>query len=506
MKKVYLILAIFVLTLNSCGKFLTEYSQSLSYIINTDDLDELLMGEAYLTPSNSDYHALWFLTAMSDELTTISYKNNLSPRTGAETLQGCYTWQPEPFLDQVSSTSAGSPEAWNIFYERLAATNTIIVEAERFKDDEKYNRIKGEAHFIRAYYYFLMVNIWGKPYSATSSTDLGIPIKTTEYIEAKDFERNTVQECYDQIILDLNIAIEHLEGEALVSTWRAGITAARGLLGRVYLYMANYEKAEEQLDIALNDNSFYMYDMPDKWTSSTASAWSKVHRDDLCSEVIFAGGISAISIFNTQGLEFTVDDEQIQLYETGDLRYINKTTDTGFFDYYKSSTKIQFRPWIAGQNTSHFSGLGVSYPEVVLNKAEAAAMQGKDAEAIEAIRIIHEARFATAPTITLSGEELVNYVRDERRRELCYRYHRWFDLRRYAVAPKYPFTKSIKHVLHHWDENNSQSVAVGFYELLPYGQDGAWVMAIPPDAIDGNNGALVPNERPIREMKDMSEY
>ena len=44
---------------------------------------------------------------------------------------------------------------------------------------------------------------------------------------------------------------------------------------------------------------------------------------------------------------------------------------------------------------------------------------------------------------TYSGEELVNQIRTERRKELCFEGHRWFDMRRYTVSNPYPYSKEI---------------------------------------------------------------
>ena len=86
-------------------------------------------------------------------------------------------------------------------------------------------------------------------------------------------------------------------------------------------------------------------------------------------------------------------------------------------------------------------------PEVYLNKAEALAMLEKTTEAIETIQTLREQRVKTGTLgdLQLSGEELVNYIRNERRLELTFEGQRWFDLRRYAVCPKWPFQKEIHH-------------------------------------------------------------
>ena len=95
------------------------------------------------------------------------------------------------------------------------------------------------------------------------------------------------------------------------------------------------------------------------------------------------------------------------------------------------------------------------------------------------------------------GGKLISFIRDERRRELCFEAHRWFDLRRYAVSSKYPERKSIKHTT--YDKNG---VLEGSYILDVYGKDPAWVLPIPGYEIVYNQGKLIDNpERKSRKLE-----
>ena len=69
-------------------------------------------------------------------------------------------------------------------------------------------------------------------------------------------------------------------------------------------------------------------------------------------------------------------------------------------------------------------------------------------------RIKREA-FDEAEVNALSGEELVRFIREERRRELCLEGHRWFDLRRYKVAEKYPQETTVNHIVENRVYNES---------------------------------------------------
>lgn len=70
--------------------------------------------------------------------------------------------------------------------------------------------------------------------------------------------------------------------------------------------------------------------------------------------------------------------------------------------------------------------------EIYLNYAEAEAALGNNAEALTYLNKIRER--AGMPDVTGSGTALMNLVRHERRIELCFEGHRYFDLRRWGMA------------------------------------------------------------------------
>ena len=140
-------------------------------------------------------------------------------------------------------------------------------------------------------------------------------------------------------------------------------------------------------------------------------------------------------------------------------------------------------------------------PEVYLNQAEAYAQLDRTGESIASLQKLRATRFAEkdAGNITETGKKLVEFTRSERRRELCFEAHRWFDLRRYAVDSKYPESHPISHAYYEWDLTSASVALRGHYVLGTYPEDtGAYMLPIPDYAIIFNDGALVPNE----ERKD----
>ncbi|PSR54029.1 RagB/SusD family nutrient uptake outer membrane protein [Adhaeribacter arboris] len=83
----------------------------------------------------------------------------------------------------------------------------------------------------------------------------------------------------------------------------------------------------------------------------------------------------------------------------------------------------------------------IRYAEVLLNYAEASNELGEDAQALEVINIIRKR--AGLPTITGSGNELREKIRQERKIELMYEDQRFFDIRRWMIAPQVLSTNAL---------------------------------------------------------------
>ena len=83
-----------------------------------------------------------------------------------------------------------------------------------------------------------------------------------------------------------------------------------------------------------------------------------------------------------------------------------------------------------------------------------------------------------------SQEELIQFVRDERRRELCFEGHRWFDLRRWGMPS----------ITHRWHESAD---ATSSYRLSE--GDQLYTLPIPDEALESNS-SLVQNELPGKRL------
>ena len=149
---------IIVLALTSCHDFLTKYPKDTVYPTSTDDFNELLIGDGYLSgPTRWDI-GKW-LNLMDDD---VEYTRTVTAvMSSMQQYLKFYNWEANP----------DSEDTWSDLYKHILCLNTILSEIDDFKDEkgDGYRRIKGESHFLRAGYYFFLTNIYAKPYSKSSS-------------------------------------------------------------------------------------------------------------------------------------------------------------------------------------------------------------------------------------------------------------------------------------------------------------------------------------------------
>jgi hypothetical protein len=525
MKKIFVLLAC-ILVMSSCKKFLEEYSRDLKYVENTADLNKLMIGEAFLPSFSFSVYSQSTITTLNenqgvlapwlhvmDDDSELSLANYVEPfeQTPRNMLSGFHNWSQQPNANVLNLEWEES--FWKKVYKRIGALNAIIFQAEglaeKNAEDTDLQHIRGEALFLRAYYYFLLQNIYGSPYrTGTAATDEGVPLKISEKIQDDYFKRDHNDVVYKQIIADLDQAAVFLAGYNPATKIRVGIAAVKALQSRVYLFTEQYDKALESsngfenLGYSLIDLNQYAENTNFTYRNSTESIFTM--GPNSVPVVFLTDSTSAWNGDDNKASSFKVSSGLAETYTTDDMRR------TAFF---RKTAKS--KAWIPGKYRTfqtYNDPVQVScifsfrYAEIVLNRAEAFAMKGSDAEAREELQKLRIKRVKNASLAQLpqSNEALVAFIRAERRRELCFEGHRWFDLRRYAVNAKYPLPSSfnIKHPNYTYDAQTKSHNPAGNYVLNSFAQDAAaWQVPIPGYAIDFNRGSLTNLIRPVRSVQ-----
>lgn len=535
MKKI-LYLIVFLAFGWSCSDFLEEDAQNLTYVNSLNDLDQLLIGEGYAIAS-FDECSNWngsvpvWMHLLDDDLRYCS-----AGKLGEGDHKSCsaiYGWQRDPWKGGLTDDNRGSTEnkAWSELYRYINALNVMLYEAEEFKGEPDYNRIKGEASFLRATYYWWLVNIYSKAYDVkTADKDPGVPLKLSPYVEDYEeeggFSRASVAEVYKQIVADLKDAIQWLSGYGRKSVYRASMEAARLFLSRVYLHMENYEGVINECDTLLQNNVYRL----DDYTLIESASQSLITSHS--PEVIFSQGGYRLRYFfgssTIRGAEidwegslmnllkpfYGVSDDLVDAFDDNrlvpdqsqdnDFRYKVGIANVELDDYsvwppvtmqYLLPAKL--KKWDDGGVSDVFT---LRLAEAYLNKAEALVAVGREEEANQLWQELRRYRIAKPEAVALHGENLMTAIRAERRLEFNFEGFRWLDLRRYAVNSKYPQKKEITHVWL-WGGNAELGISAGeeTYVLAPYGEDPAWVFPIPAEEHRLNSRLELNEEREERK-------
>ena len=514
------IIPLALLLLTSCGDFLKEYSQDTDYVRSWRDLDELLIGSGYqniisadlLSTTNDNQYFIHFLADELDEYDGPSHEEGSMEFDGKERVFGYYTWQARSGQNDTYTGFNKENDSWAEYYRLINVANNVIESAKTLDDNTEEQRkgklkVCGEAHFLRAYYYFMLTNFYGKAYDpATASTDLAVPIKTSQEVEDRFFSRNTVQECYDLILSDLLSSEKELEEYGTqTSKYRASTTAVHLLLSRVYLYMQNWEKAAEYAQKTINEHPSLANLKVMSHTSGIISQTSP--------ELIFSMGSNSVMEYTmNEAKSFTISQHIYDMYGDDDLRKTQYIWTNGKFHGYKkhpantNALKTEDGEEKISEDDVNYYFNGYYYglqkqlndvsdknffrsSEAYLNLAEAMAYMGKETEARNAVNTLRKYRFTDGADyeITSTGNKLIEDIRDERERELLLEGHRWFDLRRYAVNTKYQQKTEITHHYYYYEDRQSDVIkSMCTFKLSA--DDWGWVLPLPQSVIDYNVG------------------
>ena len=147
-------------------------------------------------------------------------------------------------------------------------------------------------------------------------------------------------------------------------------------------------------------------------------------------EIIFSqGSLSLQNSFSGEGGDFCVSRDLLDLYDEGDYRY------SIYFERSVRSDSVGLgRKYKMGTHRSLVSDFYMlRTAEGYLNMAEACAMLGDAFTASEYLNRLRRHRIAGYQDTVYSETDIVNVVRNERRKELVLEGHRWFDLRRQGM-------------------------------------------------------------------------
>lgn len=333
---------------------------------------------------------------------------------------------------------------WEPSFKGILQINLILDTLEDFEGEQEWkNNIAGQLYFLRALYYHNLSKIFGyDPTAVIESSDRGTvplilePVKVLGDVRPK--EREPITGMYLQLYSDLEKAYELMGSESNTSgPHLATQGAAAALFSRVALYNGDYGKVIEMADkaIASGVGRFSTYD-------SYVSDWRAETHPESLFEVEFKIDQN-IGVTNSIRSAFTtrVDEDSTVPNGNGDA----VVSDALFALYGDDDVRKQLimkglgRASNANEMTKFFSRGGapnldnipvIRISEVYLNRAEAyARTPGGEGNALIDINRIRE-RAGLTPVSGLSEEGLLDEVLKQRKLELAFEGHSFFDYKR----------------------------------------------------------------------------
>jgi len=344
---------------------------------------------------------------------------------------------------------------WQATYETIArANNAIKYIAPMSIDATLKNRLVGEAKYLRAYSYFNLVNIFGK-----------VPLKLEPQLTSATINvpLSNVTAIYAQIEKDLSEAIAVLP-VSYTSTDAGRVTqgAAYGLLAKANLYQQKYTECLTNIQALENLHQ-------NKLLSNYANLFKPGAEDS--TEVIFGiryANTTASSIGNSLNVWFSPSTEGGYYFNAPTQSYVDAFTQktiTGTDDpRLDASIGRDGEPWFnnttfssswseatgylvkkydqdaivgASKSQSTVPYHSMRYADILLMKAEAlneiGGANAVENAAIEVNKVRMRVNLARDSTTTTQSDMRI-VIQNERRKELGFEFHRFFDLMRWGQA------------------------------------------------------------------------
>ena len=442
MKKLIYIVSLFIIC--SCSHdFLEIYPDTTLSEGNFYQSEEqfiILANGCYIPLREYEKNTHWVISELISDNTSFQYNN----RTG-EAVRGV--------IDQfiITSDNRAYADFWNLSYNGINRCNKLLLEIERpevtWSDLAYKNRSTGEALFLRSLYYFNLVRQFG-----------GVPLVLTPIsaAEALQIGRSTEEEVYTSIVNDLSAAIAQFEGaESLNENGRANLYSSYALLGKVYLTLKDYSKAESALKKVIDSNKYALlpnyadlFNPGNKDFKETIFSvqYSETNRE-LSNRFIFmfapwtsAGSITMRPSINMTSAGWNMPTtDLLNAFEEGDLRknvsikIWNGPDWDGVVRDIPYTGKFQ-RPISAPDDRTGDNFPVLRYSDVLLMYAEALNEQGRTGEAITYVQQVRDRAGLKEPLSGYDKTALGDLIAKERQVEFCFENQRWYDIKRTGKA------------------------------------------------------------------------
>jgi starch-binding outer membrane protein, SusD/RagB family len=439
-KLAYILALLFVVS--SCKKSFLE----LSPISNANTNAVFKTKSDFDLATNAAYSTLYTIYAPKGAMSFTGELMSDNVTVSTLAISGSFTIvDQQAFRDYtIAANNTGVYQFWVDFYTSMYQVNIVLDKiAEANLEDAYKKQIVGEMKFLRALYYFNLVQIYGD-----------VPLVTKPIVgeEAYAMKRTAKSDVYNFIVEELKAAVSDLaEPGSEPAKGRATKGAAKSLLGKVYLTMGDKTKAGQTLKEVVDTYDGSSYQLLPSFNSLWGNTNAHKNSKESIFEIQYLGGAANpyssfwpafapfenFSITKYGGGMNMVTDDLYNEYEPNDPR-----RDASFYTGYTKGAvfvPIKFnKKWVdltapldGGAEACNNNFMILRYADVLLLLTEATGdpqyMNRVRARAGLPLFGTPEYPSAKYPTIELAVEH-------ERRMELALEYQRWFDLKRTGRA------------------------------------------------------------------------
>ncbi|MEI6888938.1 MAG: RagB/SusD family nutrient uptake outer membrane protein [Bacteroidota bacterium] len=443
MKKIFLISVVIVtvLSFQSCKKFLdlkpesqgvaVENASSDSVLYKTADDVEAALAGAYSDFKNEYYQLDYFVNgdAQSDD----AYAGGDNPAN----------FQIDEFKLDALNTNVSRD--WAYLYSSIGKTNLVINHVNSCPDSAltpaRKKEIISEASFIRAFMYFQLVQLWGDvPLQLQEITSISASNLAAIYLILFP-PRATMAKVYAQIITDLEAALAHAPVTA-VNKGYVTKGAVNSMLAYVYATQEphDWNKVSQYCDGVISGGYSLMPKYDDLWNNQNKNCAESIF------EINYSGGASdgnwGVTIFRgldwkkfnlpANDLVFAFDGQNDTVRKKASIIFLDVTGKWSDPNYPQTHYPFinKYRNFASGSDQNY---IFLRLADIILLKAEALNELG---DLQGAAALVNQIRTRVKlPNTTANTQDVMRQaIALERRLELSFEAHRWFDLKRTGTA------------------------------------------------------------------------
>ncbi len=442
MKKIFFpVIILLGIIVTACEDFLEMEPVSQGIAVENTNADSIL----YKTANEVEAALAGAYSDFKNEYFQIDYYVNADAQG-----DGCYAGADNPANFQIDdynidAINSNVSRDWGYLYSTIGKANAVINNVEAVPDPEltaqRKKEILGEACFIRAFMYFQLVQLWG---------NVPLQLKEVSTISAETLEeiypllyppRTPKAEVYTQIIADLEVALTNVKATATHKGY-ATKGAVNTLLAKVYATQEphDWNKVKQYCDAVISGGYSLVPDFDDLWNNTQENSSESIF------EINYNGGSTDGNWgtkmwrgtdwkkFNipSNDLVKAFDEEQDVIRKQASIIWQDITGKWSDEHWPQNNYPFlnKWRNFVEGSDQNYII---YRLADILLLKAEALNELG---DVTGAASLVNQIRSRVQlPNTTASSQEAMRLaIEKERRLELVFEGHRWYDLKRTGRA------------------------------------------------------------------------